>query len=432
MVRPARLAWIALAASACAVEARTAALAADTPPALTALRWIPTPAGPGSVTPCLARSRDGEVWMSWLEPRARGGHVLEIARLDGHGWTNLREAASGDSFYVNWADRPGIAALGEGCLAAHWRVKSGADGHACDIRLAFSGDRGRTWSNPVCPHRDATASEHGFVTLLPEADGVRAIWLDGRNSAAARAQRGASLAEAHGDHEVDADITLRTALIHMNGRLEDEALLDGRACDCCPTAAVRTLSGTLVAYRDRSADEVRDIALVRRGESAADERREDWSEAYPLHADGWKIPGCPVNGPALDADDDLVAAAWYSEARDSARVWLAFSRDGGRHFGAPIPVDDGAPLGRVDVALLEDRSALVLWLEAGANDADILARRVAADGTRSAPITIAATSARRASGYPRMIRDGRRVIFVWTELGNPSRVRVAEAMGSER
>jgi len=93
-------------------------------------------------------------------------------------------------------------------------------------------------------------------------------------------------------------------------------------------------------------------------------------------------------------------------------------------------VDDGAPLGRVDVALLEDRSALVLWLEAGVNDADLLARRVTGDGARSAPITIAETSARRASGYARMIHDGRRVIFAWTEVGNPSRVRVAEAMTS--
>jgi hypothetical protein len=31
-----------------------------------------------------------------------------------------------------------------------------------------------------------------------------------------------------------------------------------------------------------------------------------------------------------------------------------------------------------------------------------------------------------------MIHDERRVIFAWTEAGNPSRVRVAEAMASER
>jgi hypothetical protein len=95
-------------------------------------------------------------------------------------------------------------------------------------------------------------------------------------------------------------------------------------------------------------------------------------------------------------------------------------------------MDEGQPLGRVDVALLEDRSALVMWLESREKDAEILARRVAPDGTRSPPFRIAAISARRASGCPRMVRDGRRVIFAWTEAGTPPRVRVAEAMASER
>lgn len=392
-------------------------------PALTRLRALPSPAGPGSVTPCLSRSRDGEVWMSWLEPRSRGGHVLRVARLLGHRWSTPLIAAEGDSFFVNWADRPGIVALGEGCLAAHWLVKSSPEGYSYDIRVAFSGDKGRTWSYPVCPHRDATATEHGFVTLLPEADGVRAIWLDGRNFAAT-SEKGAA-EEKHGDHEVGADMTVRTALVHLDGTLADEIALDGRACDCCPTAAVQTMSGTLVAYRDRSPDEVRDIALVRRAVG-------QWSEPHGLHDDGWKIPGCPVNGPALAADDDLVAAAWYSEAADSARVWVAFSRDGGRNFGDRIQVDEGVPLGRVDVVLLEDRSALVLWLESRGKDAVFLARRVSPHGARSAALTIAETSPRRASGYPRMIRDERRVIFAWTEAGNASRVRVAEAMASER
>ena len=405
-----------------AFGAPAAAPAPGAEPAVTRLRALPSPAGPGSLAPCLSRSRDGEVWMSWLEPRSRGGHVLRVARLVGHRWNTPLIAAEGDSFFVNWADRPGIVALGEGCLAAHWRVKSDPEGHAYDIRVAFSGDKGRTWSYPVCPHRDATATEHGFVSLLPEADGVRAVWLDGRNSAAVREKQGVA---AHGEHEVGADMTVRTALIHLDGTLADEVVLDGRACDCCPTAAVQTMSGTLVAYRDRSADEVRDIALVRRADG-------QWSEPRRLHEDGWKIPGCPVNGPALDADDDLVAAAWYSEAADTARVRVAFSRDGGRNFGEPITVDEGAPLGRVDVVLLEDRSALVLWLESRGKDAAILARRVSPHGVRTAALTIAETSPRRASGCPRVIHDERRVIIAWTEAGSPSRVRVAEAMAGER
>jgi hypothetical protein len=408
-------------------------------PAVTALRALPSPAGEGSVAPHLSRSHDGEVWMSWLEPRARGGHALRVSRLNGHRWSTPMTAAEGDSFFVNWADRPGVTALGEGCLAAHWLWTTSAEAYSYDVRVAFSGDRGRTWSNPVRPHRDGTLTEHGFVTLLPENGGVRAIWLDGRNYAAAREKLIAAGGKAD-EHAVDADMTVRSALIHLDGTLEDEAVIDGRACDCCPTAAVKTMYGVLVAYRDRSPGEVRDISLVR-GTAITDRTTKPrpalasevaWGESYALHADGWKIPGCPVNGPALAGEDDFVVAAWYSEAGDTARVLAAFSKDGGKSVGASVRVDEGEPLGRVDVALLEDRSALVLWIEAREKSAEILARRVMPDGSRSPAFKVAETSTKRASGYPRMVRDGRRMIFAWTEPGTPSRVRVAEAMAGAK
>jgi len=434
-----RLAVVACAGFAALVSAAFAGpparIGAGAEPALTSLRAIPSPAGSGSATPHLSRSHDGEVWLSWLEPRSRGGHALRVARLAGHHWNTPMTAAEGDSFFVNWADRPGVVALGEGCLAAHWLWTSSGEAYSYDVRVAFSGDRGRTWSNPARPHRDGTMTEHGFVTLLPEEGGARAIWLDGRNYAAAREKQAAAGGKP-GGHEVDADMTVRTAFIHQDGTLADEAALDGRACDCCPTAAVKTMFGVLVAYRDRSPAEVRDISLVR-GTAISDRTPSSrpaisseiaWSEPTPLHVDGWKIPGCPVNGPALAAEDDRVAIAWYSEAGDTARVLAAFSKDGGRSVGAPFRVDDGEPIGRVDVALLEDRSALVLWLESRSQGALVLARRVAPDGSRSLPFRVAETSAKRGSGYPRMVRDGRRVIFAWTEAGNPSRVRVAEAM----
>jgi len=413
----------------CAVAAAIAVLASAPPagartlaPALAAPSALPSPAVPGGSEPHLSRSRDGEVWMSWIEPREGGGHALRMAKLVGQTWSTPSTAAEGDSFFVNWADRPSVVALGGGRLAAHWLRRFGPETESYGIRVAFSGDSGRTWSQPVCPHRDSTASEHGFVSLLPETDGVRALWLDGRNFAAARARWHPESEEGDPghEHEPQADMTLRTAVVHPDGSLTDEAELDGRVCDCCPTAAAGLARGLLVAYRDRSPEEVRDVAVIRRTDGA-------WSAATPVHADGWKIKGCPVNGPAVDAAAERVAVAWYSEAGDSARVLAAFSKDRGGRFGAPIQVDQGAPLGRVDVALLEDGTALVLWLETQGSGAVVLARRVAGDGSRSPAVTIAETTPWRTSGVPRMLRAGGRMIFAWTEAGYPSHVRVAEA-----
>jgi len=108
-------------------------------------------------------------------------------------------------------------------------------------------------------------------------------------------------------------------------------------------------------------------------------------------------------------------------------VQVAFSDDAGDSFGPPIQVDLGNPLGRVDVLLLGDGSALVSWIEGGGQDAEILAQRVQADGTKDRPMGVSPTSAGRDSGFPRMLQDAQgRILFAWTESGNPTRVRVAQ------
>jgi hypothetical protein len=207
-------------------------------------------------------------------------------------------------------------------------------------------------------------------------------------------------------------MTLRAAVLDRDGTLHDEALLDPRVCDCCPTDAVRLADGTLVVvYRDRSEEEIRDISVLRRNGGV-------WSEPMPVHDDNWKIPGCPVNGPAADGRGRKVVVAWFtSDAEDRGHVRAAFSDDGGVTFGAPVPVDDGHPLGRVDCALMNDGTALVSWMEDAGSEglAMIRLRRVTESGTGPA-VVIAPTSASRGSGFPVMARLGSEVFLAWTDL----------------
>lgn len=390
-------------------------------PPLTNLRPLATPAGEGSAEPHLAVAPDGGVWLSWLERRARGGQTLRGARLDGSRWSKAFTIAEGDSFFVNWADFPTLVPLGGGRLVAQYPWKTSEDTYAYDVRITASDDGGRTWEAPVVPHRDGTPTEHGFASLIPGPGGVRAVWLDGRNAVRDSAGHVIRLEEGA------ADMTLRTAVVATHGALADEALLDSRVCDCCQTAAVVTTQGALVAYRDRSNDEVRDIALVRLEGGR-------WSEPYPLHVDGWTIAGCPVNGPALTADGDRVAAAWYSGAGDSSRVLVAFSDDAGRRFGTPARVDGGDPLGRVHLTSLAGGDALVTWLELHGKEALVQVRHVGPKGPAGPAMTVARTASSRASGFPRVVRTGDRVVLAWTEVGSPSRVRtlVASIRASSR
>lgn len=378
-----------------------------------ALREVATPAGAGSAQPNLSAA-NGRVYLSWLEPAGDDRHVLRFAVWEGEAWSDAYTIAEGTDYFVNWADFPSLIELPDGRLAAHWLVKSGPASYAYDVHIAQSADGGRTWSAPVTPHRDGTETEHGFASLFPWADGhLGAIWLDGRNYAEAEAHDG-------GGHATGAEMTLRHAVLRPSGEIDAETLLDGRVCDCCQTSVALTARGPVAVYRDRSPDEIRDIAIVR----FVDGR---WTTPRPVHEDGWRIPGCPVNGPAVAADGERVAVAWYTMAADTPRVRVAFSDDAGVRFGAPLRVDGGDPVGRVDVLLLDDGSAVVSWLERVGEDAEIRIRRVARDGQLGPARVISPTSPARSSGFPRMARAGDVLLLAWTDPAEPSRVRSAVA-----
>ena len=123
-----------------------------------------------------------------------------------------------------------------------------------------------------------------------------------------------------------------------------------------------------------------------------------------VHDDGWEIAGCPVNGPAIAADANRVAVAWFTAAGSPPvpRVRIAFSHDGGRRFDPPIEVSDGRPEGRVDVVFLEDGAALVTWIDANEGSAQIVAQSVDTCGLRGSLVRIASSTAARATGFPRM------------------------------
>jgi hypothetical protein len=377
-----------------------------------AVRESESPTGEDSREPELTASADGRLILSWIERVGEKRHRLRFVTRETAGWSGARTVAEGDNWFVNWADFPSVVALPDGAMAAHWLVKSGKGTYAYDVHIARSKDNGQTWGRSVVPHTDGTQTEHGFVSLLPLGDGrVGAVWVDGRATK--------DVKEGHDeDAPLPVSMQLRYAAIDADGKLSDEAVLDERICECCQTSVAMTSDGPIAAYRDRSEREVRDINFVRR-------QGEGWSEPRPVHADNWEINGCPVNGPSVAADGRRVALAWFTGEGVTPRVQVAFSGDAGATFGAPTRVDDGEAMGRVDVVLLKDGSALVSWMagntEGGANKV----RRVALDGTLGPVAVISQTDVSRSSGFPRMARLGDTVHFAWTQFGKPSRVRTA-------
>jgi hypothetical protein len=218
------------------------------------------------------------------------------------------------------------------------------------------------------------------------------------------------------------EMTVRFAMFDAAGMPTNGARIDARACDCCQTDVAVASSGPVLVYRDRSPDEIRDIAVTRMVDGV-------WTDPRSVHDDGWQINACPVNGPAIDAAGGHVAVAWFTGAQDTARVRVAFSSDSGASFGAPVRVDLGMPSGRVDILLLEDSRALVSWIERTGGTAEVMARVVGADGSIGEPISIGGSSAERASGFPRMTLNGDRIVFAWTVPGEGVLVAAIEEAG---
>ncbi|MES2522546.1 MAG: sialidase family protein [Gemmatimonadota bacterium] len=397
-------------------------------PSSAAIDSLATPAAPGSGEPNLTVGANGRVFMSWLEPSA-AGFALRLATLDGTRWSAPRTIHQGREFVVNWADFPSVAVMPDGRLVVHWLHRGKGSG-AYSVRVVQSRDDGATWSAPVILHRDSSETEHGFVSLWAEGTGAgaiaNAVWLDGRKyspGGSHGAPSGGAAAASHGAATNEMMVMARG--IDAKGTLSAETVVDPRACDCCQTAAVMTSTGPVVAYRDRSSDEIRDISVVRRVNGK-------WSAPSPVYRDGWKIAACPVNGPSMDARGARVSLAWFTAANDSARVKLAFSSNGGATWTAPARVDDGNPAGRVGTRLLADGSALVTWIErTGGDTASVLARRISASGARGSAVIVASSSAARASGFPRVATTATHAVFAWTVPGKPTAVRTARMPLSE-
>jgi hypothetical protein len=271
-------------------------------------------------------------------------------------------------------------------------TRNDASAFAYDVSIALSKDAGETWSDEFAPHFDGTPTEHGFVSLFPSGGGVGALWLDGRNM----------LTD-------NAGTTLRSALFTATSSLAAEHLIDALVCDCCRTDVAIGPQGPIAVYRDRTADEVRDINVAQFVNGA-------WLPPRRVAIDDWNVSGCPINGPAIDAQGVHVAVAWFTGAHDKPRVRLARSVDGAKNFAAAIDISEIRPMGRVDVIAYADGGAVVSWLRRSTPSmAELCVREVAANGSIGPVHPIAQISTARPAGFPQLRRHGEGLVLAWAE-----------------
>lgn len=342
-------------------------------------------------------STENKLFLSWVEEKD-SLTILNYDVFENGSWKDSEEIISGSNWFTNWADFPAIAVSSNGNILTSFLEKSAKETYTYDIKLNLYNAATNSWKKNFILHNDATKSEHGFVSIAPYSDNTfQVVWLDGRETAG----------KSHGGGQM----TLRGAIVSEDGSIKEDRLLDERICDCCQTGiAVGPNDEIVASYRDRSEGEIRDISTVRW------QSKEGWSKPEKIGNDNWKIAGCPVNGPSIDSYKNNFVVAWFTAANDSPKVQVAFSQDIGKTFGLPIRIDNGNALGRVDVAMISNTTAIICWMENKGEETLIQVMKVKNDGSIGLPVTISKTIADRASGFPQMEVMGSTIYLAWTDV----------------
>jgi hypothetical protein len=331
-------------------------------------------------------------------------------------WSDPITIAQRSDFVINWADMPSMTRAGDGTLYASWLQKQrqgeGYSAEAYDAIIARSSDGGKTWTTLGKINDDTTAAEHGFVSLVPEGDGVRAFWLDGRAMASSQTSQ-TTQPHAHGG--AMGTMELRTALISSS--IGPSEVLDARVCECCNTAAAVTPSGPVIVYRDRSDHDDRDIFMVKRDASGP------WTQPTAVYPDGWQISACPVNGPAIDVRGKRLLVGWYTASEHQPRVQAAFSENGGVTFSKPLTLDTNDVIGRAAVVQDRNGTGVVCWMAGSGRLGSIKLARMVNDGLIGDPVEVTRFPQTSNSTFPSIARVGNKLLVVWTDVSQPTKLR---------
>ncbi len=365
------------------------------------VRRVDPPALEQSGMAFLAQGPDGTTYLSWIDPLPPGEHALRFSRWNGVAWSKPETVSSGRNWFVNWGDFPAIAIHRDGTMYAHWLARPAEGGKwGYGIHVARRDPKTRQWRETVGLSTDNKEDYAGFLSFVADGGTAGAIYLSPPQS-------------GHHDEQGHRK-TVRFVSFRPDGAALDDREIDADACSCCQTAIGVTSRGLLAAYRDHAAGEIRDISVVRFVDGA-------WTAPRTLHPDGWRINGCPTEGPTIAAAGNHAAVAWMTRAQDVPRIQLALSEDGGVKFGKPLRLDDGDPLGRPVIAPFEN-GYLAAWIEkTGGGRAEVRVRRVSRDGRRGPAVVAATVAAGRAVGFPKIAVQGDQVLVAWRD----DRVRVS-------
>lgn len=357
----------------------------------------PNPSAANSLQANWSVTADGSPLLSWVEATSKEGfYTLKYSVRKAGQWSAPRVIIANRKFFRHPAEMPEVITLPDGTLVAHWIENPGDDEDAEFLNVSTSHD-GVKWTAPTLAHKDRSMVQHGLASTVASGEHeVSIAWLE--------ALKGE-----------DGPVSLKRTLMSADGKYIKEETLDTDVCQCCPTSIVKTNKGLLIAYRDRTKEDIRDIATIRFENGK-------WTSSKILNADNWKINACPTNAAASVAKGDSVAISWFTGAGAAPHVQAVLSADNGATFGKPVMISTGSAFGYTAITSDDQGGAFVSWLEKSDKGAKILVRQLTSAGV-AGPVVQVAEGGRSTLGYPKIVRVGGETWVAWA--GGGSKVQTA-------
>ena len=303
-------------------------------------------------SPEIAVSRDGEVYVAWLDrdmpagppPKRKPGEHSHRSAVDL--WI-ARSGNSGASFQVPsrvnhksgviWGfqvSKPRVSTDNQGIVHIFYPANDVSAQTRLDVIASHytrSTDKGATFSRPLTLNShvnkdgrgllgEELGAAHAFGTMAVAPDGaVHTFWLDTRYMDGP--SQGATLFTASSG---DGGVTFASEIEFAKGVV----------CPCCQLVADFVGDeAVLVSYRHVFDDGSRDSVVLR-----STDRGATWPEMARLPIDPWYINGCPLKPTDMAVSDNHVYSVSYSAGPEHKGVWFSRSRNGALDFEKAAPV----------------------------------------------------------------------------------------------
>lgn len=292
--------------------------------------------------------------------------------------------------------RTALAVDKQGRIFAAYEIFKDSDFNG-EVFFSRSLDHGQSFSTPR-PLVDNDASQRFAALTVGPNGNLFAAWLDKRGVVAAEKQ-GKTYPGAALGYEWSKD---------GGTSFTPSKIAKDNTCECCRLGVAFTAPDRpVVVFRNVFGGTVRDHGIIT-----------FVNETTPgpfnrVSVDNWKLNGCPHQGPSLAlSQNGTYHVVWSTQGDARKGLFYAHSKDGGKTFSTPMPLDANAHDASRPFVTAVPGQVWLAWKDFDGETATVNVRVSHDDGaTWSAPRVAAKTT--DASDHPILVNDGHRAYLSW-------------------